>query len=512
MKISSILLAAGSSRRMGQNKLMLELGGKPLFLKTLEELELVNFVENVVVLGNERERLLPFLKEKNLTITYNEDFHLGMHTSIKSGLKSLQKDCDAFFICQADQPYFSHKILNKLVQVATKSEKKIVAPFFQQRQGNPVLLSSSFISEILDHEDGDFGCSYLLKKYPHEIEKVVFGNSDVLTDMDLPEDYQKIQSEINRSIDPISGVMNKILQLRQENIPFAVATVIEVMGSSSARVGSKAIFSQMGENLMGWIGGGCAERFVSENCQEAIREKQSRIITADLEDEVFGLGIDCGGKMKIFIEPHLPMQKINIESAPEFISSLQTLAGFYGLHLEFSKVNTFMTFEETLIGFAKEISLTRSKEFRSLREVKNVSAFFQEKKLKLSNQVFIIGKSRITEALHRHFKLLNFRIENLDATFNPSVVFPENCLFIIASHTTQDSKWVEKALVSNPSYVGMIGSLKRANEVLRYLNLVNQKIDLPLFIPVGMDIDAQNPEEIALSVVTEYLTLREHNG
>jgi len=85
--------------------------------------------------------------------------------------------------------------------------------------------------------------------------------------------------------------------------PFAVATVVAVRGSASARVSSKAVFDENGKNVWGWIGGGCAEIFVAQNCLESIDERQGRIVEADLDDEILGLGIPCGGIMTILSNP-----------------------------------------------------------------------------------------------------------------------------------------------------------------------------------------------------------------
>src|SRR5437868_795956 len=84
---------------------------------------------------------------------------------------------------------------------------------------------------------------------------------------------------------------------------FTVATIVRVLGSASARSGSRAIFDAQGKNVFGWVGGGCAERYISEQAIEVLKEVQSRVVTANLDDEIFGLGIACGGKMDVFIEP-----------------------------------------------------------------------------------------------------------------------------------------------------------------------------------------------------------------
>src|SRR5271154_1035776 len=84
------------------------------------------------------------------------------------------------------------------------------------------------------------------------------------------------------------------LKRRQEN--FVLATVIRVHGSTSAKLGAKAIFSSDGKNVLGWVGGGCAESFLSREATLSLDEKIPRIVNVDLDDEVFGL-MPCGGTM-----------------------------------------------------------------------------------------------------------------------------------------------------------------------------------------------------------------------
>jgi xanthine dehydrogenase accessory factor len=91
--------------------------------------------------------------------------------------------------------------------------------------------------------------------------------------------------------------------------PFVVATVIAVRGSAVARPGAKAIIDAGGRPVFGWVGGGCVESFVCAEAKEALASGAPRIITADLEDELSGVGLPCGGVMQIFIEPVAPPRR-----------------------------------------------------------------------------------------------------------------------------------------------------------------------------------------------------------
>jgi xanthine dehydrogenase accessory factor len=90
-----------------------------------------------------------------------------------------------------------------------------------------------------------------------------------------------------------------LLEMLGSERSFAVATVVNVRGSASGKPGAKAIFDEHGHNLHGWVGGGCVERFTGEQAVAAIAEGRPRLVVADLDDEVLGLGMPCGGVMDI---------------------------------------------------------------------------------------------------------------------------------------------------------------------------------------------------------------------
>jgi|GEM_PF-2533750 len=328
--------------------------------------------------------------------------------------------------------------------------------------------------------------------------------------------------------DPIEDFHAMAMKLRSESEPFIVATVVEVHGSSSALTGSKAIFDSTGKNVLGWVGGGCAERFVGEQAVEALNQGQTRIITADLDDEIFGLGVACGGKMNLFLEPVLPQELVRVPASEKFASQIQTLGQFYGWNLQ---TDTGLvppaSMADVLLELSETIAQNRDRSGRSLRDVKDLPVAFKAPTNEVSRQVTILGRSRITEALARHFILLDYDIravgpavktedypakvqcQCLDEGYG-EIEFRKNEIVIVATHTTQDPHIVEKAIAAEAGWVAMVGSRKRALEVLDHLQwLERQEISEPLFVPAGLDIAARNPDEIALSIVSEILQFQQ---
>ena len=98
---------------------------------------------------------------------------------------------------------------------------------------------------------------------------------------------------------------DKLAELNAAEVPFAVATVIKITGSVSAKPGAKSIIDGKGKNLFGWVGGGCAEEAVRDASLESMRDGQIRIVSLDLDDEILGVGMPCGGTMEAVSYTHL---------------------------------------------------------------------------------------------------------------------------------------------------------------------------------------------------------------
>src|SRR5580765_5544837 len=107
-------------------------------------------------------------------------------------------------------------------------------------------------------------------------------------------------------------IHTKAAEFAAQRVPFAIATVVRVQGSSSARLGSKALIDAQGKIVMGWVGGGCAESAVRSQALKCISSEQPTLITLDMQDEVLGVGMPCGGLMDVYIEPVLPQPELVI--------------------------------------------------------------------------------------------------------------------------------------------------------------------------------------------------------
>lgn len=244
--------------------------------------------------------------------------------------------------------------------------------------------------------------------------------------------------------------LRKSSELAAEGKPFAVATVVRVEGSSSARPGSKAIIDDQGKLVMGWVGGGCAEGAVKRQALECIARQRPQLITLDMTDEVLGVGMPCGGVMDVYIDPVLPQPELLIIGHGRIAETLAALAQL----VNFSVTVDDPSAERTAFPDAD----------RLLTDDLDLS------EAKIDAQTFVV----------------------------------------IATQHKGDHIWLRKAIEADAAYIALISSHHRASIVLDYViaNGVAPEKLKRVWAPAGLDLGAATPEEIALSVVSQMVALR----
>ena len=185
----AIILAAGSSARMGQSKQKLDIGGQPLLRKTAIAVLDAHLGHVVVVLGawaEEHESLLDGLK---LEIVRNAEWNKGMGTSIKAGIKALTKypGISNILILVCDQPLLTTDVISTLVAKFNSSRKPIVASSYRGVPGVPVLFDRSYF-ERLNQLPDDQGAKKLILQNRGDTELVSFPGGEI--DLDTMADYE----------------------------------------------------------------------------------------------------------------------------------------------------------------------------------------------------------------------------------------------------------------------------------------------------------------------------------
>jgi molybdenum cofactor cytidylyltransferase len=198
-KIAAVILAAGRSTRMGgPNKLLAEIGGRPLVRIAAEEALASRAKPVIVVTGHQREQVEAAVAGLDVKLVHNPDFANGLSTSVKAGLSAVPQDVDGAIVCLGDMPQVRAPLIDQLA-LAFDPEKGalIVVPSVDGKRGNPVVWSRRFFHELMGLE-GDFGARHVIGRYPEAVAEVPVADKAVFVDVDTPELLQKVKAEIER--------------------------------------------------------------------------------------------------------------------------------------------------------------------------------------------------------------------------------------------------------------------------------------------------------------------------
>jgi molybdenum cofactor cytidylyltransferase len=190
MDIGIIVLAAGSSSRMGRSKQLLEIDGQPLLCSCVNQALAVNPSHIVVVLGANEKPHRELLEKLPVKIVSNFYWKTGMGSSIKTGLNYLLQsggELDAVILMVCDQPALTSEHLVKLIEKFQERKKAIIASSYSNSNGVPVLFGRSFFSNLLLLND-DQGAKKIVQQFPDQVDAVVFPKGSI--DLDTEDDYQ----------------------------------------------------------------------------------------------------------------------------------------------------------------------------------------------------------------------------------------------------------------------------------------------------------------------------------
>ena len=212
-RVAAVVLAAGQSRRMGRNKLLLPWGETTVLGRTLDNVR-ASAVHNVVVVtGHEREKVEaivrrqepPFARSGSLgrggasaagdmQIVTNTDYANGMLASVQSAIPALPPTIDAILVVLGDQPMVGPETINRLLTAYAATPAGLVAPYSGGRRGNPVLIDRRYFAELMALP-ADAAPRALLARHPDDLLAVPVESEAVLHDLDRPEEYARLRPE-----------------------------------------------------------------------------------------------------------------------------------------------------------------------------------------------------------------------------------------------------------------------------------------------------------------------------
>jgi molybdenum cofactor cytidylyltransferase len=199
-RLAALVLAAGRSTRMGgPNKLLAEIGGRPLVRIATEQALASQARPVIVVTGHQRERVEAALAGLDVTFVHNPDYTDGISTSVKAGIAAVPGDADGAIVCLGDMPQIDAKLIDRLL-AAFDPEKGalVVVPTMDGKRGNPVVWSRRFFPE-LGVLGGDVGARHLIASYPEAVAEVAVTGRAVFVDVDTPDALSELKAEIERA-------------------------------------------------------------------------------------------------------------------------------------------------------------------------------------------------------------------------------------------------------------------------------------------------------------------------
>jgi molybdenum cofactor cytidylyltransferase len=191
-QIAAVILAAGRSSRMGRNKLLLDLDGKPILCHAVDQALQAGLSDIVVVTGHQASKVKTVLGERPVKVIEAREHRLGMSASLKAGIRALGPKTEAALVMLGDMPQVSAPLIRCLIAAYNPLEgRSIVVPTIDGKRGNPVLFDRRFFEEMLALE-GDVGARHLIGAHDDQVAELAVDDAAVFTDVDTPEAYDQL--------------------------------------------------------------------------------------------------------------------------------------------------------------------------------------------------------------------------------------------------------------------------------------------------------------------------------
>jgi xanthine dehydrogenase accessory factor len=251
-------------------------------------------------------------------------------------------------------------------------------------------------------------------------------------------------------------VYEEAVRLRKLGQKCAIATIVQVRGSIPSYESAKLLVREDG-SMAGTIGGGCVEAEVWNAAREVIETEKSKHLSFNLgQDAAYDNGLICGGQLDIFVEPVLPVPGAFVFGAGHISKSISKIANLAG-------------FETTIVD----------------------------------NRESFANRERFPEASEIY-------AEEYEDVFPKLPVNETSYVIIVTRGHRDDMRVLRWAIGTSARYIAMIGSKRKVIGVIKELEKegIARESFARVFAPMGLEIGAVSPEEIAVSVVAEMIAVR----
>ncbi|MBM4763550.1 XdhC/CoxI family protein [Bacillus sp. B15-48] len=315
----------------------------------------------------------------------------------------------------------------------------------------------------------------------------------------------------------------------------AFLMLMEISGSSYRRPGAKMMIASDGE-ISGTLSGGCLEKDLLEYAKIAIAQNKPMVKTYDLsENELWGLGVGCNGAVDVLILPleqHSTFwgkvkEEVSFNRIFHLIFEVESGEGWL---IDTSNQVIYQTDNDLPMEVIQRVHsndqkhkhLTKVIHFNDVRYV--IDSVQPLEKLiicgagddavpvvdlaiKANFDVTVLDPRPLLNHASRFPNAKHFVQEPFNLKPNPLTL--NNAWWVIMNHHMERDKAALKlALESRPKYVGVLGPVRRTDQLLENLSISAE--NLPLYAPIGLDLGAETVEEVAISIVSELLALRNH--
>lgn len=342
----------------------------------------------------------------------------------------------------------------------------------------------------------------------------------------------------------LSHLIDAFRELKSQNAPLVLATIVEVAGSTYRKSGARMLIDNEG-NLHGLLSGGCLEGDLLEHAKGVLENKKPIVVEYDMrsdDDLVWGLGMGCNGALKIFMEWLAPENNYGSLSQIEQ-AVLNRKSGVLAsvVKCDLPQVSlgqwvwsgesnaTSKNMNQALI----DSIATQIEKEESCKKPHSITIAFESTEMDVfldfltpPIHLLVSGAGPDAAPLLHFAKMLGWYVSLVD--HRPAYANPEklpladevHCVpvlemsstvdlnqvsaaVIMSHHFESDKNYLQQLLPSSVEYIGLLGPAKRRNSLLSQIpDLPNQNFP-QLHNPVGLDIGGESPEEIALSIVAE---------
>lgn len=191
--MAGVILAAGASNRMGQNKMLLKLEGESVLRRAVNRAVAAGLDPVVVVLGYEAGRALGELAGLDCQPVVNPDYARGINISLRTGIAAVPTRAGAVVVLLADMPFVTARMVETLVERYRETAAPLVISDYAGVHAPPMLYDRSLFAE-LGAMEGE-GCGkQVVKRHRREAVAVPWP-AEALADLDVPEDYERVKAE-----------------------------------------------------------------------------------------------------------------------------------------------------------------------------------------------------------------------------------------------------------------------------------------------------------------------------